>query len=248
MCAACAVAWFTSSIKYQSVKVRASLERGKLGARRDAVGTCRSVYDRETAGGVDACLHAGTMNFVTLSRLNRAVADVQRELERHGFYDYKLAKIDIYLSWVGYAYGWCWYGTSGNIHIPAVSLGKMFERVVGAPRSTLRDTLRHEYGHALAHTHRALFCSVPFKRAFGSHHDADIRSNYDPERHVTSYAATSPSEDFAESFMTYLRHNGELPDHFDTCRIRRKWRFVRDLGVAVGRGQRRWKSLARANG
>jgi len=181
------------------------------------------------------------VKIVTLSRLNRAVSDVQRELEAHGFYDEKLARIDVYLSWFGYAYGWCWYGTSGNIHIPAVSIGKMFERVVGAPTTTLRDTLRHEYGHALAHTHRALFCSVPFKRAFGSHHDADIQWDYEAERHVTPYASTSPGEDFAETFMLYLRYNGELPERFNTWRIRRKWRFIREVGGAVKRGQRRWK-------
>jgi hypothetical protein len=181
------------------------------------------------------------MNFVTLARLNRAVSDVQGELEAHGFYDEKLAKIDVYLSWFGYAYGWCYYSSSGNIHIPAVSLGMLFERIVGTSRTTLRDVIRHEYGHALAHTHRGLFCSVPFKRAFGSHHDADIKSDYDLERHVTPYAATSPSEDFAETFMFYLRHNGERPNRFDTWRIRRKWRFIRELGVAVKRGHRRWK-------
>jgi hypothetical protein len=181
------------------------------------------------------------MIIVNLKRLNRAVSDVQGELQRHGFYDEKLAKVDVYLSWCGYAYGWCWYGTSGNIHIPAVSLGKMFERVWGTSRTTLRDVVRHEYGHALAHTHRGLFCSVPFKRAFGTHHDADVQSDYDPERHVTPYAATSPSEDFAESFMFYLRYNGKLPDCLNTWGMRRKWRFIRELGGAVKRGRRRWK-------
>ncbi len=184
------------------------------------------------------------MHIVSLTRLNRAVWDVQGELQRHGFFDQKLAAVEVYLSWCGYAYGWCWYGTSGNIHIPAVSLGKLFDRFMGAPRTTLRDVLRHEYGHALAHTHRALFCSVPFKRAFGTHHDADVRWDYAPDRHVTPYAATSPSEDFAEVFMLYLRHNGELPERFDTWRVRRKWRFIRDLGTAVKRGQRRWNKPA----
>jgi len=178
------------------------------------------------------------MHIVTLTRLNRAVSDVQGELERHGFYDDKLAKIDVYLSWVGLALGWCWYGTTGNIHIPAVSLGKVYDRVRGETRTSLRDVLRHEYGHALAHTHRGLFCSLPFKRAYGSHHDADVRWDYDPDRHVSEYAATSPSEDFAEVFMLYLRHDGEL---------RRKWRFIKDLSGAVARGQRRWKSTARSN-
>jgi hypothetical protein len=187
------------------------------------------------------------VKIVTLTRLNRAVSDVQRELEEQGFYDERLAKVDVYLSWCSCALGYCFYGTSGDIHIPAVSLGKLFERIAGVSRTTLRDVVRHEYGHALAHTHRGLFCSVPFKRAFGTHHDADVKSEYDPERHVSEYAATSPSEDFAETFMLYLRHGGELPLRFDTWRIRRKWRFARELGGAVRRGQRRWKSLAPSN-
>jgi hypothetical protein len=85
---------------------------------------------------------------------------------------------------------------------------------------------------------------VQFKRAFGTHHDADVKSEYDPDRHVTPYAATSPSEDLAEVFMLYLKYDGELPERFDTWRIRRKWRFVREVGGAVKRGQRRWKKLA----
>jgi len=188
------------------------------------------------------------MNIVTLPRLNGAVADVQTELEDHGFWDARLQEIDVYLVWCGYAFGWCYYGTTGDISIPALSLGKIYDRFRGESRTTLRDVVRHEYGHALAHTHRGLFCSVPFKKAFGTHHDADVQSDYDPERHVTPYAATSPSEDFAEVFMLYLRHSGELPDRFDTWRIQRKWRFIRELGVAVRRGQRRWKRTVSRSG
>jgi len=186
------------------------------------------------------------VKIVTLKRLNRAALEVQDELHAHGFWDSRLQEIDVYLVWCGYAFGWCHYGTTGDIGIPALSLGKIYDRVRGESRTSLRDVLRHEYGHALAHTHRALFCSIPFKRAFGSHHDADIRWEYDPERHVTPYAATSPSEDFAETFMFYLRHDGLLPDWLNTWRMRRKWRFIRELGCAVKRGQRRWKKRATA--
>jgi hypothetical protein len=37
------------------------------------------------------------VKIVTLSRLNRAASDVQSELEAHGFFDEKLAKIGVYL-------------------------------------------------------------------------------------------------------------------------------------------------------
>lgn len=181
------------------------------------------------------------MDIVTIWRLNRVLAEVRGELERHGFFDHKLRRIEVRLAWFGLAFGWCYYGTSGDIRIPAVSFGRLWYVTGEQSYKSLPDVLRHEYGHALAHTHRGLVCSVPFKRAFGGHHDADIRHDYDPQRHVTEYAALSPSEDFAETFMLYLRHDGELPERFDTWRIRRKWRFIRDLGVAVSRGQWRWK-------
>jgi hypothetical protein len=58
---------------------------------------------------------------------------------------------------------------------------------------------------------------------------------------VSEYAATSLSEDFAETFMLYLKYDGELPERFNTWRIRRKWTFIKDMGGAVRRGQRRWK-------
>jgi len=205
---------------------------------------CRSVYDLKSTGQAKSRDHSGRMLFATPSRLDRAVSDVQGELEAHGFFDAKLARINVSLSWFGFALGSCHYGENGDIYRPAVSMSHLVGYVRSEPWTSLRDTMRHEYGHALAHTHRALFCSVPFKRAFGTHHDADVRSDYDPERHVTPYAATSPSEDFAEVFMLYLRHRGELPRRFDTWRIRRKWRFTRELGIAVAQGQRRWKTPA----
>jgi hypothetical protein len=50
------------------------------------------------------------MLFATPSRLDRAVSDVRAELETHGFLDEKLARIDVSLSWFGFALGSCHYG------------------------------------------------------------------------------------------------------------------------------------------
>ncbi len=180
------------------------------------------------------------MHIVTPKRLKSALSDVREEMEAHGFFDSKMEEIEVSLGCFGSAYACCYYGTSGNIRIPAISASRSLDIFCEHPYTSIPDVLRHEYGHALAHTHPRLFCSVPFKRAFGSHHDADVASDYCPKSHVTEYAATLPREDFAETFMLFLRHDGDIPECFDTPVIRRKWRFVRSVGVAVARGQRRW--------
>lgn len=181
-----------------------------------------------------------TMHIVTITRLNRAVARVQTELDRHGFWDEPLADIDVYLvPFGGDCYGWQAYGGGGDISIPALSLAKLADWWHGNYTS-LADVLRHEYGHAVADTHRGLIRSRRFTNAFDASHEAAIEWTFDPEVHVTRYAAEDPSEDFAETFMAYLKDDGRLPAHLDTPAIRTKWRFIRTLGHAIQAGGRRW--------
>lgn len=179
------------------------------------------------------------MDFVTLNRLNKALFQVQTELEKLDFYDEHIQAVDVYLVTFGSAYGWHYYGTSGDIHIPAISFSKL-TAVFGHPYTSLRDILRHEYAHAVADTHRGLFRSSRFSDAFGASHDSSIEWEFDPSFHLTEYAATSPSEDFAETFMFYVRYGGVLPLRLRTAAINRKWAFIRRLGDAISRGQRRW--------
>ena len=47
-------------------------------------------------------------------------------------------------------------------------------------------------------------------------------------------------EDFAETFMVYLRSKGTLPECFSTPSIRRNWKFIRDLGRVVASGGSKW--------
>ncbi len=147
--------------------------------------------------------------------------------------------MDVYLVALGVAYGWHWYGGSGEIHVPRISWSRLSHLFSGGYTS-LRDVLRHEYAHAIADTHRGLIRSEKFGDAFGAAHSWDFEWEHDPDHHVTSYAATAPAEDFAETFMLYLRHGGRLPARHGTMPIRRKWRFIRDLGEALMRGRRRW--------
>lgn len=179
------------------------------------------------------------MNLITLARLDSANISVTRELERLGLYDGALQEVDTYLVPFGGAYGWQHYGRSGNIKIPCVSLSKMMDLWFGRYTS-LRDVLRHEFGHAFADTHRGLFRSHRFRDAFGACHGWSIELDFDLDHHVSVYSASASAEDFAEVFMIYVRSAGRLPASLCTRPIRRKWGFIEQLRDAVERGARRW--------
>ncbi len=79
-----------------------------------------------------------------------------------------------------------------------------------------------------------------FRETFGASHE-DLREfEYDEDAHLTPYAPSAAREDFAETFMTYLRHRGELPSVHDKPAIRRKWRFVRQLAARIDAGRATW--------
>ncbi len=154
--------------------------------------------------------------------------------------DTDTASFDVYLTWVGSAYGWQLYRGSGHIEIPALSLNRLSEMFLSGGRMTLRDLLRHEYGHAVADTNRALIRSSRFADAFGTPHDSEIPSGYSEDEHVTACAATDSSEDFAEAFMFYLKHSGKIPSRFETRQIKRKWQFVDRPCQRIADGKRVW--------
>ena len=177
---------------------------------------------------------------ITMPRLQSAMDDVVDELDEVGLWSARLAKVDVYLTWFGTAYGWQLYRGSGHIEIPAVSLSRVSEMILGGARRTLRDLLRHEYGHAVADTNRALIRSRCFVDAFGTPHDSEIPSDYSKDEHVTEYAAKDSSEDFAEVLMFYLKHGGKIPTRYKTQNIERKWQFVDRLCQRIADGKRRW--------
>ena len=158
---------------------------------------------------------------VSMPQLNRSLGRVQNELWHHDAWNDVVAGIDVYLSPVGWAYGWC-YDSSGEIYIPAISALKIRDWWKGEYTS-LADVLRHEYAHALAHRYAFLVESRRFENLF------DACGDYDEECHVTPYAASKPCEDFAETFMCYLRHRGKIPSQYDTRKLRSKWRFVKEF-------------------
>jgi hypothetical protein len=179
------------------------------------------------------------MHFVTQAGLGRANYAVTCELDAHGFYDAYVQAVNTRLVPLGVAYGWHSFGGSGDISIPRVSLARL-SHIWRGGYTSLRDVLRHEFAHAIADTHRGLFRSAFFSDSFGAGHHWDFEWEYDPEQHVSEYAATAPAEDFAETFMLYIRHRGRLPEWHATRPIDRKWKFIRLLSEAISCGLRRW--------
>lgn len=181
---------------------------------------------------------------VTLDKLNRALGRVTRELDRLGIWNEQLAAVEVYLSVLNptglLAYGWKYDGRAGCIEIPAISLPRLSHRLGLGSYVSLADVLRHEYGHAVSDLCPQLIRSKKFREVFDGAYACEMCSEFDPNHHVSNYAASNPSEDFAEVFMTYVRHRGQLPLRHRTPGIRRKWQFVKQTCRAIGRGPSRW--------
>jgi hypothetical protein len=177
------------------------------------------------------------LHIVTAARLKRARLAVKAELYRHGVWQKPIANIPVHLVLFSACYGWQEYGTTGEIRIPRYSLCRMRDWYFNRYTS-LRDVLRHEYGHAIAYCYPRLIGSKRFRRAFGYPHDSLQILEFMPGFHVTEYSAVSPAEDFAELFMIYLGRSGKLPEHLATPPVRRKWRFIKRLCIAIKGGVR----------
>ena len=95
---------------------------------------------------------------------------------------------------------------------------------------SVQDVLRHEFGHVYANLYPKMFVSMNFKKAFGDKYGEEVV--YDDNDNwkdycVSPYAASSTQEDFAETFMYYLKHKGKIPSKFKRNRcIVSKWGFL----------------------
>jgi hypothetical protein len=182
------------------------------------------------------------IHVVTLPRLQRALDVVRSELDDHGVWTDLLSDVDVYLETLHplamAAYGWHYADGQGWISIPAMSLPRLAHAIGFGQYVSLRDVLRHEYAHAIAHLYPDVLRRLRFASVFGHGYGSGIMSDFDSEQHVTPYAASEPAEDFAETVMEYLRHRGDLPTKWGTQPIRTKWSYVRKLCVAINSGQR----------
>lgn len=127
--------------------------------------------------------------------------------------------------------GYYWNRT---IHVPA--WGVWFKK-----DACIRDIIRHEFGHAVADIFRDELRKHAFRYAFGAPCGrrviARFRQNWE-ETCVSQYAATNTEEDWAETFMLFIQHKGQLPIRYRGLpRIESKWAAVGTILEAIAKGK-----------
>lgn len=188
---------------------------------------------------------------ITLRSIDRALGDVMRELGEAGLLTGRVGAVPVVAQAIDLAPFVLGYEglyveepttldrllgfEARTIYIPLTTFSRCAATLGLAKRqsSSLRDVLRHELGHAFAVEHPSLVRrSAAFVRGFGAPYDAGAYDASDDD-FITPYASTSPAEDFAETFMVYLRHQGDIAKYRGRRLVYRKLLFVRALARAV---------------
>lgn len=186
---------------------------------------------------------------ISYNQTNSAAKSVQQELYKIGLWyaDTRLYKTEIFWAQMPFvvmpimAAGVFTHGTSslqkfmgyavGHIYIPRVVLSQ----TLWQNRGSLRDVIRHEYGHAVAHYYPELVVeSAKFEKVFGGNYYSGEPAVMLEADYISEYARSLPMEDFAETFMIYVREEGVLPSSFTNKKIINKWNFINDLCKKIG--------------
>lgn len=124
---------------------------------------------------------------------------------------------------------------TGEIEFPSVYLPiQSLWRDLGTKANAL-DVIRHEFGHALADLYPgALKKDGTFRAAFGGSYGEEPAEERGvdgwEESYVSEYATSATQEDFAETFMLFVKHKGKIPAKFARKpAIRRKWKAVAEI-------------------
>ncbi len=112
-----------------------------------------------------------------------------------------------------------------NIHIPAIWPAALLPWY---KERCMTDVLRHEFGHALEGKFSKFFHDERFRKAFGGEYGMIVVARKGDDRnYVSNYASKYTQEDFAETFMLFIKHKGVLPRQFSRKKaIRLKWETV----------------------
>lgn len=125
--------------------------------------------------------------------------------EPSAIFDRECARVyDADVSWVG-----SWLGFEpGTIYVFTAAPVRSH-----VPGGTLVDVIRHEFAHAWAWRDRPFFRGRWFRDAFGATYHSDPwadSDDFDRADYVSEYATKQAKEDFAETFMVYLRDRRKL--------------------------------------
>ncbi len=167
---------------------------------------------------------------IDLPVLERELTAVRKELAVTGLYDKKMRNVDVFLVPFNNGAGYRCWGGDGSIAIPEVAMNTLRE-LFDSDILTLRDVLRHAFGHAFAETHPAAISSDAFTETFHDVYSSGVSWIYDPEFHVSEYAAGGPAEDFAEVFAEFVARKGKRPRQYSSEPIRMKWDFLASLTI-----------------
>lgn len=176
--------------------------------------------------------------YVSFETVEAAFNTVRKELREIGLLSCgsSLDKVNCFherLSIYGLWHGFCGNaeGLYGNakedqdIHIPAVTRSGLWN----GDHRVIRDDVRHEFGHALADKFKNFFRGGIFKGAFGASYGGKkvFKGGDWTNEYVTEYASKMTQEDFAETFMLYMKHKGKMPARYLGKRaIMKKWKTV----------------------
>ncbi len=134
-----------------------------------------------------------------------------------------------------------WYDPdSKDITFPSVYLPIMaLWRDLGVKANAL-DVFRHEFAHALADLYPgALKKGGLFRKAFGGVYGEEPAPDAAESDFVSEHAASATQEDFAETFMLFVKHRGKIPANFAKRPvIRKKWKAVAEIVKRVAAAKR----------
>ena len=114
----------------------------------------------------------------------------------------------------------------------------------GGKKDLAVDVFRHEFAHALADLYPgALKKGGVFRAAFGGANGEAPAEECVAEgwgdRYVSEYATSMTQEDFAETFMLFVKHKGKIPAKYEKKpAIRKKWKAVAEIVKRVAKAKR----------
>lgn len=174
-------------------------------------------------------------NKVRMELWNLGVLWDGSKLEKVGYTYLKIAPIAALGGYMGF-----YDPNTRDIEFPSVYLPiAALWRDLGVKANAL-DVIRHEFGHALADLYPgALKKGGLFRKAFGGVYGEEPAPDAAESDFVSEYAASATQEDFAETFMLFVKHKGKIPAKFAKRPvIRKKWKAVAEIMKRVAAAKR----------